>query len=240
MHTGFIGEFLGTTILILLGNGAVANVLLTKSKGYASGWIVITAGWGFAVMCGVLVALSAGSAGHLNPAVTLAYYAAGNFPANQLLPYLSAQFCGAFFGAVLVYLSYLPHWKITPSADDKLAVFCTSPAIRNLPANALTEIIGTFVLVFVVIALGSKSVVATGVPAPLIVGLLVWALGISLGGPTGYAINPARDLSSRIAHSLLPIAGKGSSQWSYALVPVLAPLIGGLIAVCVARLSGMI
>lgn len=244
MHTGFIGEFLGeflgTTILILLGNGAVANVLLTKSKGYASGWIVITAGWGFAVMCGVLVALSAGSAGHLNPAVTLAFYAAGSFPADQLLPYITAQFCGAAFGAVLVYLSYLPHWKITPSADDKLAVFCTSPAIRNLPANALTEVIGTFVLVFVVIALGSKTVIATGVAGPLIVGLLVWSLGLSLGGPTGYAINPARDLGPRIAHALLPIAGKGSSQWSYALVPVLAPLIGGLIAVGVARCANMI
>ena len=156
------------------------------------------------------------------------------------MPYLTAQFCGAAFGAVLVYLSYLPHRKITPSADDKLAVFCTSPAIRNLPANALTEIIGTFVLVFVVIALGSKTVIATGVAGPLIVGLLVWSLGLSLGGPTGYAINPARDLGPRIAHALLPIAGKGSSQWSYALVPVLAPLIGGLIAVGVARFANMI
>lgn len=240
MPNGFTGEFLGTAILVLLGNGSVANVLLTKSKGHASGWIVITAGWGFAVMCGILVALSAGSAGHLNPVVTLAFYAAGNFPAAQILPYISAQLCGAILGSVLVYLAYLPHWQKTLNAEDKLAAFCTSPAIPNLPANIITEVIATFVLVIVVIALGSQAVISTNMATPLIVGLLVWSLGISLGGPTGYAINPARDLGPRIAHALLPIAGKGSSQWSYAFVPVLAPLLGGLIAVGVAKSSGMI
>ncbi|MDM7852064.1 MIP/aquaporin family protein [Pseudochrobactrum kiredjianiae] len=240
MPNGFMGEFLGTTILILLGNGTVANVLLKKSKGYASGWIVITAGWGFAVLCGALIALSAGSAAHLNPAVTLAFYAAGSFPADQIVTYLTAQFCGAFFGSVLVYLSYLSHWKETESCDDKLAVFCTIPAIRNLPANAVTEITGTFVLVLIIIALSSKAVLASGVSGPLMVGLLVWVIGLSLGGPTGYAINPARDLAPRFAHALLPISGKGSSQWSYALVPLIAPVIGGLIAVGVAKSIAMI
>lgn len=240
MPHGFIGEFLGTTILILLGNGSVANVLLKQSKGFASGWIVITAGWGFAVLCGVLVALAAGSAAHLNPAVTLSFYAASHFPGNQILPYLSGQFCGAFFGAILVYLSYFPHWSQTESCEDKLAVFCTSPAIRNFPANIITELTGTFVLVLVIIALSTKAVLDTGISTPLAVGLLVWAIGISLGGPTGYAINPARDLAPRLAHALLPVAGKGSSQWSYAWVPVAAPLIGGLIAVYVARSAAMI
>lgn len=239
MH-GFMGEFLGTTILILLGNGTVANVLLTKSKGHASGWIVITAGWGFAVLCGILVALGAGSAAHLNPAVTFAFYAAGKFPASQLAPYIIAQFCGAFSGAVLVYLSYLPHWRLTKSPEDKLAVFCTSPAIRNFPANAATEIIGTFVLVLVVASLSTRPVLATGVPVPLMVGLLVWSIGLSLGGPTGYAINPARDLAPRLAHTLLPITGKGSSQWFYAIVPAGAPLIGGLIAISVAKIMAII
>lgn len=240
MSHGFIGEFLGTMVLILLGDGVVANVLLAKSKGQNSGWIVITAGWGFAVLCGVMVAVSAGAAGHLNPAVTLAFYAAGTFPAAEVLPYISAQILGAFTGAVLVYLAYLPHWKPTEDKSIKLAVFSTGPAIRNIPANFITEIIGTFMLVFVVIAIGAKAVGATGVLGPLMVGLLVWALGVSLGGPTGYAINPARDLGPRIAHALLPIPGKGGSDWSYAWVPVAAPVVGGLIAIACARAAGMI
>ncbi|QWK78837.1 aquaporin family protein [Ochrobactrum sp. BTU1] len=244
MSNGFIGEFLGTMVLILLGDGVVANVLLAKSKGQNSGWIVITAGWGFAVLCGVMVAVAAGSAGHLNPAVTLAFYAAGTFPAAEVAPYIAAQMLGAFAGAVLVYLAYLPHWKPTEDKSLKLGVFCTGPAIRNIPANCLTEIIGTFVLVFVVIAIGAKAVGAkavgaTGVLGPLMVGLLVWALGVSLGGPTGYAINPARDLGPRIAHALLPIPGKGGSDWSYAWVPVAAPIIGGLLAITCAKAAGM-
>lgn len=244
MSNGFIGEFLGTMVLILLGDGVVANVLLAKSKGQNSGWIVITAGWGFAVLCGVMVAVAAGSAGHLNPAVTLAFYAAGTFPAAEVAPYIAAQMLGAFAGAVLVYLAYLPHWKPTEDKSLKLGVFCTGPAIRNIPANCLTEIIGTFVLVFVVIAIGAKAVGAkavgaTGVLGPLMVGLLVWALGVSLGGPTGYAINPARDLGPRIAHALLPIPRKGGSDWSYAWVPVAAPIIGGLLAITCAKAAGM-
>ncbi|OYR21192.1 MIP/aquaporin family protein [Brucella thiophenivorans] len=240
MHNGFIGEFLGTMILVLLGDGVVANVLLAKSKGQNSGWIVITVGWGFAVLCGVIVAVAAGSAGHLNPAVTLAFYAAGSFPAADVVPYIAAQMSGAFTGAILVYLAYLAHWKPTEDQSLKLGVFCTGPAIRNIPANCLTEIIGTFVLVFVVIAIGAKTVGATDVLGPLMVGLLVWAVGVSLGGPTGYAINPARDLGPRIAHALLPIPGKGKSDWAYAWIPVAAPITGGLIAVACAKAAGMI
>lgn len=240
MQNGFLGEFLGTTILILLGNGSVANVVLAKSKAHASGWIVITAGWGFAVMCGVLVALSSGSEGHLNPAITLAFYAAGQFPLDQVSTYMAAQLLGAMLGSVQVYLVFLPHWRETPSAEDKLSAFCTSPAIRNLPANFITETIATFVLIFVAIALKSQLVIATGVPGPLIVGFLVWSLGLSLGGPTGYAINPVRDLGPRIVHAILPIAGKGSSQWSYAAIPIIGPFAGGLLAITVARSAGMI
>lgn len=240
MPTGFTGEFLGTAILILLGNGTVANVLLKKSKGHASGWIVISAGWGFAVLCGILVAVSAGSAGHLNPAVTLAFYVAGKFPAAQILPYIAAQLSGAFLGSVLVYLAYLPHWQETTSPEDKLAVFCTSPAIRNLPANAITETIGTFVLILVVSALSNKALSAFNISTPLIVGLLVWSIGLSLGGSTGYAINPARDFAPRLAHALLPIAGKGNSQWSYALIPIIAPIVGGIVAVIVAKSAAIL
>jgi glycerol uptake facilitator protein len=224
MTSGFLGEFLGTMVLIVLGDGVVANVLLAQSKGQNSGWIVISVGWGLAVLCGVMVAVAAGAAGHLNPAVTLAFY---------------AQLLGAFVGAVLVYLAYLPHWKPTTDKALKLGVFCTAPAIRNIPANCVTEIIGTFVLVFVVIAIGAKAVGADGVLGPLMVGLLVWALGVSLGGPTGYAINPARDLGPRIAHALLPIPGKGGSDWSYAWVPVAAPIVGALLAIGAASAVGM-
>lgn len=239
MTSGFLGEFLGTMVLIVLGDGVVANVLLAQSKGQNSGWIVISVGWGLAVLCGVMVSVAAGAAGHLNPAVTLAFYAAGSFPAAEVVPYIAAQLLGAFVGAVLVYLAYLPHWKPTTDKALKLGVFCTAPAIRNIPANCVTEIIGTFVLVFVVIAIGAKAVGADGVLGPLMVGLLVWALGVSLGGPTGYAINPARDLGPRIAHALLPIPGKGGSDWAYAWVPVAAPIIGGLLAIGTASAVGM-
>lgn len=240
MTQGFLGEFLGTMVLVLLGDGVVANVLLSHSKGQNSGWIVISVGWGIAVLCGVMVAVAIGGAGHLNPAVTLAFYAAGNFPAAEVTPYITAQMLGAFLGAVLVYLAYLPHWKPTEDKALKLAVFCTAPAIRNWPANCITEIIGAFVLVFVVIAIGAKAVGASGVLGPLMVGLLVWGLGVSLGGPTGYAINPARDLGPRIAHALLPIPGKGGSDWAYAWVPVVSPVLGALLAILAARSAGMI
>ena len=230
MTSPLLGEFMGTAVLILLGNGVVANVLLKKSKGEGGGWIVITAGWAFAVLCGVMVAIACGSRdAHLNPAVTLGFaVVSGNFA--KLVPYIIAQLLGAIMGATLVWIHYLPHWKATEDPTLKLACYSTGPAIRNFVANAISEIIGTFVLVFVVGAIFSKAVSATGFPpgyGPYLVACLVWGIGLSLGGTTGYAINPARDLGPRIAHALLPVAGKGSSDWGYALVPVIGPLIGG-------------
>ena len=224
---------MGTAVLILLGNGAVANVLLKKSKGEGGGWIVISAGWAFAVLCGVLTAIACGSSdAHLNPAVTLGFaVVSGDFA--KFVPYVLAQMLGATTGATLVWLHYLPHWKETQDPALKLACYSTRPAIRSLGANALSEIIGTFILVFVVGAIFSRTVAATGFApgfGPYLVACLVWAIGLSLGGTTGYAINPARDLGPRIAHAILPIAGKGPSDWGYALVPVISPLIGGSIA----------
>jgi glycerol uptake facilitator protein len=223
-----------------MGNGVVSNVLLSKSKGENSGWIVIATGWAFAVLAGVVTAVALGSRGHLNPAVTLAFYALGSFPANELLPYLAGQLAGAFCGAVLVWLTYLPHWKETESAAMKLACFSTGPAIRAPFRNMLTELIGTFVLVLLVIAIFSKSVGTTGVLGPLIVALIVYGIGLSLGGSTGFAINPARDFGARIAHAVLPIPGKGSSDWGYSWVPVVGPTIGGFCAISLARLTGMV
>jgi glycerol uptake facilitator len=233
MTSPFLGEFMGTAVLILLGNGVVANVLLKKSKGEGGGWIVISAGWAFAVLCGVLTAIACGShEAYLNPAVTLGFaIVSGDFA--KLLPYVIAQILGAITGAGLVWLHYLPHWGATADPSLKLACYSTSPAIRNFATNAMSEIIGTFVLVFVVGAIFSKEVSSTGFPpgfGPYLVGCLVWAIGLSLGGPTGYAINPARDLGPRIAHALLPIAGKGPSDWGYSLIPVAGPLIGAAIA----------
>lgn len=232
MHTAWMGEFLGTTILVLLGDGVVAGVLLKRSKAEGSGWIVITAGWAFAVMAGVFTAIACGSSdAHLNPAVTLGFaLRGGNF--HNVLPYFLAQVAGAMVGAILVWLHFLPHWKETADTDAKLGCFCTAPAIRNTSTNLLSEIIATFVLVFVVGAIFSK---ALGWPAPAalgpyLVGSLVWGVGLSLGGPTGYAINPARDFGPRLAHAILPIAGKGGSDWSYAPIPVLGPLAGGALA----------
>ena len=227
------GEFMGTLVLILLGDGAVANVLLKSSKAEGAGWMVITSGWAFAVMAGVFTAIACGSSdAHLNPAVTLGFAVlSGQFA--KLVPYLLAQISGAFVGAVLVWLHFLPHWKETPEQGLKLACFCTAPAIRRFAANLISEIIGTLVLVFVVGAIFSKAVAASGPAAglgPYLVGALVWGIGLSLGGTTGYAINPARDFGPRLAHTLLPIAGKGASDWSYAIVPVLGPLIGGGLA----------
>jgi glycerol uptake facilitator protein len=222
MTSPFLGEFLGTMILILLGDGVVAGVLLKRSKAEGSGWMVITAGWAFAVMAGVFVAVACGSSdAHLNPAVTLGFAVrAGSF--GKCLPYIAAQLLGAMAGATLVWVHYLPHWKETPDAGVKLACFCTGPAIRNAVANLISEIIGTAVLVFVVGAIFSKTIAAGGPGAlgPYLVASLVWGIGLSLGGTTGYAINPARDLGPRLAHAILPIAGKGGSDWSYAGIPV--------------------
>ena len=269
MHSAWMGEFLGTMILILLGDGVVAGVLLKRSKVEGSGWMVITAGWAFAVMAGVFTAIACGSGGaHLNPAVTLGFAVrAGDF--QSFLPYLTAQVVGALVGATLVWLHYLlllvpaaiyclrpsatnhlqrsaallravatwmhyfPHWKETSDAGAKLACFCPAPAIRNTIANFSSEVIATFVLVFVVGAIFSKTVSANG-PAnalgPYLVGSLVWGIGLSLGGTTGYAINPARDFGPRLAHAILPIEGKGGSDWSYAPIPILGPLAGGALA----------
>jgi len=233
MLSPWLGEFMGTFVLILLGDGVVAGVLLKKSKAENSGWIVITAGWAFAVMCGVFTAIACGSPGaHLNPAVTLGMAVkSGDY--SHFLPFLAAQVLGAFAGATLVWLQYLPHWSETPETAAKLAIFSTGPAIRRYAANFLSEVVGTFVLVFVVNAIFSKSVAALGPAAglgPFLVGSLVWGIGLSLGGTTGYAINPARDLGPRIAHAILPIAGKGGSDWSYASIPVFGPLVGGALA----------
>jgi glycerol uptake facilitator protein len=238
MTSPFLGEFLGTMILILLGDGVVAGVLLKRSKGEGSGWIVITTGWALAVMAGVFTAVACGSSdAHLNPAVTLGFAVrAGSF--GKCLPYITAQLLGAMAGAALVWLHYLPHWKETPDAVAKLACFCSAPAIRKAAANLISEIIATAVLVFVAGAIFSKAVAAGGPGAlgPYLVGSVVWGIGLSLGGTTGYAINPARDLGPRVAHALLPIAGKGGSDWGYAPIAVIGPLAGGAIAGWLLRL----
>jgi glycerol uptake facilitator protein len=233
MTTPFFGEFVGTLILILLGDGVVAGVLLKRSKAESSGWMVITAGWAFAVMAGVFVAIACGSKdAHINPAVTLGFaISTGDY--SKLALYLPAQLLGALVGAILVWLHFLPHWKETQDPSLKLAVFCTAPAIRSAAANLISEIIGTFVLVFIVGAIFSKAVSKDGIAGglgPYLVGSLVWGIGLSLGGTTGYAINPARDLGPRIAHALLPIPGKRDSDWSYATIPVLGPLLGASLA----------
>ena len=242
MTSPVLGEFLGTMILILLGDGVVAAVLLKRSKAEGSGWMVIAAGWAFAVMAGVFTAIACGSSdAHLNPAVTIGFAVRdGNFA--KFAPYLLAQMLGAIVGGAIVWLHYLPHWKETPDSAAKLGCFCTSPAIRNTLTNLVSEIIATFALVFVVGAIFSKSVSAAGPAAglgPYLVGSLVWGIGLSLGGPTGYAINPARDLGPRIAHAILPIAGKGGSDWSYAPIPVIGPLIGGTLAGVLLRMLGV-
>ena len=237
MHPAFWGEFAGTAVLILLGNGVVACVVLKKSYGHGSGWIVITAGWCFAVLAGVITALAVGSHAHLNPAVTIGLaMASGAW--SEVPAYIGGQLLGAMVGATLVWLHYLPHWGITDDPPGKRACFCTAPAIRHIPANVLSEIIGTFVLVLVAAAISSTHFAPSGLPAgvgPVIVGFLVWGIGLSLGGPTGYAINPARDLGPRIVHALLPVAGKGPSEWDYAAIPVMGPVIGALLAGIVIR-----
>ncbi|GHC60398.1 MIP/aquaporin family protein [Roseibacillus persicicus] len=241
----YLAEFVGTAILILLGNGVVANVVLNKSKGQNGGWMVITAGWGLAVTMAV-IAVGRISGAHINPAVTVSLAVTGDFAWAQVPGFIAAQIAGGMAGATLVWLTYLAHWEETDDEGGKLACFATAPAIRKLTPAFLTEVIGTAMLVFGILSIGQ---IGAGVPAaelegleaiptslagvvatwwsPLLVGLLVLAIGLSLGGPTGYAINPARDLGPRIAHQLLPIAGKGKSDWSYAWIPIAAPLIGG-------------
>jgi len=234
----FTAELVGTMLLILLGDGVVAGVLLNKSKAEKSGWIVIATGWAMAVAMAVY-AVGRISGAHINPAVTLSLAATGRLAWTDVPRYLGGQMVGAFLGAVLVWLAYLAHWDETEDRAAKLSVFSTIPAIRSVPANLMTEVIGTFVLVFGVLALGAnKAPNDTGL-TPLLVGFLVWSIGLSLGGPTGYAINPARDLAPRIAHAILPIPNKGASDWSYSWIPVVGPVIGGIIgAVVYGKLFG--
>jgi glycerol uptake facilitator protein len=232
----YIGEVIGTMILIILGDGVVAGVLLRNSKAENSGWIVITFGWGMAVAVAVYC-VGQFSGAHINPAVTIGLAASGQFDWALVPGYIIAQFIGAFIGAVIVWLAYLAHWGETEDEGLKLGVFCTAPAIYNTPANIITEIIGTFVLVFGVSGIVANAGAVGGQAAtvigsglnPLLVGLLVLGIGLSLGGPTGYAINPARDLGPRIAHAVLPIAGKGGNDWGYSWIPVVGPIIGGIL-----------
>lgn len=237
----FWAELIGTMILIIMGDGVVANVVLNKTKGNNGGWIVITAGWAFAVALAVY-AVGRVSGAHINPAVTIALASSGSLDWNLVPTYVAAQMLGAFIGGVVVYLSYLPHWRETSDPGAKLAVFCTSPAVRSPMANLITEFVGTWVLVFVTSAIGANfaannagaigdidlaGAFSTGIN-PMLVGITVFAIGLSLGGPTGYAINPARDLGPRIAHAVLPIPGKGGSDWDYAWIPIVGPILGGI------------
>jgi glycerol uptake facilitator protein len=227
----YLAEFLGTLLLVLFGDGVVANVLLTRSKGQNSGWIVITTGWALAVTVAVY-AVNAVSGAHLNPAVSIGMAAIGKFAWSLVPGYIAAQMAGAFVGAALVWLAYLPHWRLTEDKGLKLACFSTGPAVRMPLSNVLTEVIATAALVFgLLVVLTPKNLVPnTGFEtgfAPVLVGLIVWVIGLSLGGPTGFAINPARDLGARIAHAVLPVAGKGSSDWDYAWIPVVGPVLGG-------------
>ena len=245
----WFAEAIGTMILVLLGDGVVANVLLARSKGQNSGWIVVTVGWGLAVAIAVY-AVGRLSGAHLNPAVTVGLASIGSFPWAHVPGYVAAQVAGAFAGAVSCWLAYLPHWELTADKGAKLGVFCTSPAIRNTGANVMTEIIGTAVLLFGVLAIAANaetfirpgdidlSAVFSHGLQPLLVGILVLGIGVSLGGPTGYAINPARDLGPRLAHALLPIAGKGPSDWGYAWIPVVAPIVGGVLGALLFRAVG--
>lgn len=225
--TPFIAELVGTMLLIIFGGGVVAGVVLNKSKSQNSGWIVITVGWGFGVAVSAY-AVGSFSGAHLNPALTIALATIGNFPWADVPGYIIAQMLGAFLGAVIVWLHYLPHWSATEDKDAKLAVFSTGPAIRSTGANLISEIIGTFVLVLGILSIGANKF-ADGLN-PFIVGVLIIVIGLSLGGTTGYAINPARDLGPRIAHAILPIPGKRDSDWSYSWIPVVGPIIGGVLA----------
>jgi len=243
-----LAELVGTAILVLLGNGVVANVVLKDTKGNSAGWIVITTGWGLAVAVAVYC-VGQISGAHLNPAVTLGLLSIDQIEASLVPTYLIGQLLGGFVGAVLVWMTYKPHWAVTDDAAAKLACFSTGPAIKDTPWNLFTEFIGSAMLVFGVLAIGTNfsslsaesidlaSAFSTGIN-PLLVGVLVWSIGLSLGGPTGYAINPARDLAPRLAHALLPIAGKGDSDWGYAWVPVVGPIAGGVAGALLFRALG--
>jgi glycerol uptake facilitator protein len=225
----FIGEFAGTALLIILGDGVVANVVLNKTKGNNAGWIVITFGWAMAVFLGVFTSVKLGGSGHLNPAVTIAMTAFNDFDSSLLMTYIGAQFAGAAIGAIVVWLAYKQHFDETTDGDAKLAVFCTGPAIRNTFYNLITEAIGTFILVFGAMSF-SKPSSTLGTLDALPVGLLILGIGLSLGGPTGYAINPARDLGPRIIHFILPLKNKIDSDWGFSWIPVAGPIIGALLA----------
>lgn len=224
--SSYVAEFFGTLILILLGDGVVAGVVLRKTKSENAGWLTIVIGWGLAVTLAIY-AIGRISGAHLNPAVTIALAMNGSFPSNQVAGYIIAQFAGAFVGAILVWLHYLPHWKQTTDASTKLSVFCNAPAIRNTFSNLISEIIATAVLVLAILFIGANEF--TKGLNPIVIGLLIMSIGLSLGGTTGFAINPARDLGPRIAHFLLPISGKGNSDWSYAWIPVVGPVVGGML-----------
>ena len=226
----FIAELIGTLLLILLGDGVVANVVLKKSKATDSGWMVIATGWAFAVAVPALI-FGVYSGAHFNPALTLAFAVIGKICWTQVPVYLAGQFIGAFIGAVLVYVHYMDQFKATESKEDKLGVFCTGPAVRNYVVNFICEVIGTFVLVFGILGISEQNL--TNGIGTLFVGFLIWAIGLSLGGTTGYAINPARDLGPRIAHALLPIPGKGDSDWGYSWIPILGPIVGGILGALV-------
>jgi glycerol uptake facilitator protein len=242
MNAAVAGEFVGTMILILLGNGVVSGVLLKGTKAENAGWLSITVGWALAVFAAVAVSISMGDAdAHLNPAFTVASVIMTGHP-ERLWTYIPAQILGGIAGAMLVWILYLPHWGITDDADKKLACFSTGPAVRSLGANFVSEVIATFVLILVASALVSKRLAPGGVApglGPLLVGGVVWSVGISLGATTGYAINPARDLAPRLAHAFLPIPGKGSSDWGYASIPILGPICGAILAAIFIRLSGI-
>ncbi len=247
MFQAYLAEFIGTALLILLGDGVVAGVLLKNSKAENGGWIVITVAWALAVALAVY-AVGRVSGAHINPAVTIALASIGAFPLAQVPGYIIAQMLGAFVGATLVFVHYLPHWKETEDPNLKLGVFSTGPAIRDTASNFISEFIGTAVLLFGILAIGANAgalaagdvdlSVAYGTAlAPLLVGLLVLVIGLSLGGTTGYAINPARDLGPRIAHAILPIAGKGGSDWGYSWIPVVAPIAGGIVGALLFQLT---
>lgn len=235
--SGFIGEFLGTALLIIMGDAVVANVLLQKTKGHNSGWIVITAGWALAVFMGVFVSEKFGGSGHLNPAITLAMTLFKDFDFTQACWYFLAQFSGAFTGAIVVWLAYKPHFDATEDKDAKLAVFSTAPAIAKHGYNVLTEAIATAVLTFTALSF-SPAAVELGTLDALPVALVIFAIGLSLGGPTGYAMNPARDFAPRLAHFILPIANKRNSDWGYSWVPVAGPIIGAIAAAWLYSLIG--
>src|SRR3954468_11795463 len=235
-----LAEFFGTALLIVLGDGVVANVVLQRTKGHNSGWIVITAGWALGVTIAVYC-VNRVSGAHLNPAVTIALATTGAFDWAKVPMYIAAQIAGGFLGGAVVWISYLPHWKATPDPVSKLAVFSTVPAIRQPFANLLSEIIGGFALVLALLAVLSPGNFVPGSDlakgfGPVLVGVIVMSIGLSLGGPTGYAINPARDLGPRLAHAVLPVAGKGSSDWGYAWIPIVGPTIGGVLAAFVYHL----